>query len=147
MCVSDRILRMYMPQPQTFCRYTLDPHSAVGVAAARQHVAADGGRGFGGPAGEIWVSLACAHWAKFAASVGEALGKDKAGGLEMPSELASLEKLPTRYRQLPNSEQAVKNYISLMRKVPKRGPPEDDAYAYAKNKASLISRFCPYTHM
>ena len=57
------------------------------------------------------VSLACAHWAKFLSAVGSALGEEKLNALPMPQELSSLEKLPSRKKVLPNSEEAVKEFI------------------------------------
>jgi len=81
--------------------YTLDPHSAIGVAAALQ---------VGTKPGVPMVCLACAHWAKFPAANRDALG-DKADALIVPEPLASLHKLPTRVNMLPNSLQEVQTYI------------------------------------
>ena len=87
--------------------YTLDPHSAIGVAAAQLHLSETGGSVAMTP----MVSLACAHWAKFLSAVGSALGEEKLNALPMPQELSSLEKLPSRKKVLPNSEEAVKEFI------------------------------------
>ena len=82
--------------------YTLDPHSAVGVAAAR--------RTRKDPSVPM-ICLACAHWAKFPAATSEALGAASFGKLVVPEPLASLHTLPTRVKPLPNSLPTVQKFI------------------------------------
>ena len=77
-------------------RYVLDPHTAVGVAAARQHQ----------PSGPV-VCLATAHPAKFPESVNAAIGEDVA---RHPA-LDGLSDLPERKTSLPADVDAVKDYI------------------------------------
>jgi len=86
--------------------YTLDPHSAIGVAAARQHLAT------GAATAAPMICLACAHWAKFADAVGSALGPEAMSSMALPEPLASLDTLDTRVKQLPNSDDAVKQYVA-----------------------------------
>ena len=78
----------------------LDPHSAVGVAAARDHLATHGGKG-------PMVSLATAHPAKFPDAVERAIGVRPA----LPPHLADLMERPERSVRLPNSVTAVEDYI------------------------------------
>jgi len=82
--------------------YTLDPHSAIGVAAARRA---------GKKPGVPMVSLACAHWAKFPDANAAALGEQKASALVVPEPLASLHTLPTRVKNLPNSVDEIQGFI------------------------------------
>ncbi|MCH2336536.1 MAG: threonine synthase [Pseudomonadales bacterium] len=77
--------------------YILDPHSAVGVAAASRF-------DLGSPV----ISLATAHPAKFPDAVNEAIGKDVA----THSRLTNLISQPTRKTLLPADEEAVKNYLA-----------------------------------
>jgi len=86
--------------------YTLDPHSAIGVAAAKQHLAKAGGS-----SETPMVCLACAHWAKFKDAVGSALGPEEVSGMALPEPLASLHTLETRVKKLPNSTEAVQAFI------------------------------------
>lgn len=76
--------------------YVLDPHTAVGVAAARRHQ----------PSGPV-VCLATAHPAKFPESVNAAAGEDVA---HHPA-LDGLSALPERKTSLPADVDAVKGYI------------------------------------
>jgi threonine synthase len=78
----------------------LAPHSAVGVAAAREHLATHGGKG-------PMVSLATAHPAKFPDAVERAIGVRPA----LPPHLADLMERPERSVRLPNSVAAVEDYI------------------------------------
>eukprot|EP00967_Tisochrysis_lutea_P140473 scaffold256735_cov26-Tisochrysis_lutea.AAC.1 len=57
------------------------------------------------------VALACAHWAKFAAAVGRAVGEESAAKLELPEALANLRGKPTRVSPLPNDVAAVREFI------------------------------------
>jgi len=82
--------------------YVLDPHSAIGVAAARQ---------VGTTPGVPMICLACAHWAKFPDANRAALGEQAAGALVVPEELASLGELPTRVVQQPNSVEKVHEFV------------------------------------
>ena len=82
--------------------YVLDPHSAVGVAAARE---------LGSKPDVPMVCLACAHWAKFPDANAAALGKDKSSTLVVPEPLASLHTLPTRVSSQPNDLSTVQGFI------------------------------------
>uniref|UniRef100_A0A7S3AUL0 Threonine synthase N-terminal domain-containing protein n=1 Tax=Haptolina ericina TaxID=156174 RepID=A0A7S3AUL0_9EUKA len=82
--------------------YTLDPHSAIGVAAARK---------IGKTAGVPMVCLACAHWAKFPDANQAALGEQTSSALVVPEPLASLHTLPTRVKNLPNSVDEIQSFI------------------------------------
>ena len=82
--------------------YTLDPHSAVGVAAAR--------RTRKDPSVPM-ICLACAHWAKFPAATSEALGAAPFGKLVVPEPLASLHTLPSRVESLPHSLETVQGFV------------------------------------
>ena len=77
--------------------YVLDPHTAVGVAAARRFQ----------PPGPV-VCLATAHPAKFPESVNAAVGRDVA---HHPV-LDGLEDLPERKTVLPPEVEAVKEFIA-----------------------------------
>jgi threonine synthase len=79
--------------------YVLDPHTAVGVAAARR-LAPDL------PKGPI-VCLATAHPAKFPEAVRKAIGREP----ERPESLAGLEEKTSRCAVLPADVAAVKRYI------------------------------------
>ena len=78
----------------------LDPHSAVGVAAARQ---------LGSSPGVPMVCLACAHWAKFPDALTQALGD--ISSLTVPEPLASLHTLPTRVSSQPYDVKTVQGFI------------------------------------
>lgn len=77
----------------------LDPHSAVGVAAARAHRAIAGKAPI--------VSLATAHPAKFPDAIERAIGVRP----KLPPRLADLLERPERLLSLPNSVAAVEDYI------------------------------------
>ncbi len=79
--------------------YVLDPHSAVGVAAAEmlRHDL---------PEGPI-VCLATAHPAKFPEAVSRAIGREP----ERPERLRGIEDRPSRYKVLPADIDAIKGYI------------------------------------
>ena len=77
--------------------YLLDPHTAVGVEAAKQV-------DLEGPV----VCLACAHPAKFSSAVHQAAGTTP----EMPPPLAELENLETRCAVLPAQAGAVREYLT-----------------------------------
>ena len=80
--------------------YVLDPHSAVGVAAARE---------LGSKPDVPMVCLACAHWAKFPDALTQALGD--ISSLTVPEPLASLHTLPTRVAPLPNSLPKIQSFM------------------------------------
>ena len=82
--------------------YTLDPHSAIGVAAARRARK---------DADVPMICLACAHWAKFPDANKLALGSTKAASLTVPEPLASLDQLDTRVELLPNDVPGVQAFI------------------------------------
>ena len=77
--------------------YLLDPHTAVGMSVARNHLQAD----------EPMVCLATAHPAKFGGAIEEALGSD----IARHPVLEAIRDLPTRCEVLPATVQAVRNYI------------------------------------
>ncbi len=78
-------------------RQFLDPHTAVGVAAARDHLAAGqtGGRAAGWGQAEQVIVLSTAHPAKFSEIVHEATGATP----EMPERLARCLSLPKHARR------------------------------------------------
>ena len=75
----------------------VDPHTAVGLAAADEYTAD------GGPL----ITLATAHAAKFPQAVVRATGEEPA----LPARLADLYQRPERYTVLPNDLEAVENHI------------------------------------
>jgi threonine synthase len=79
--------------------YLLDPHTAIGVAAARRQLAAD-------PSVPV-VALSTAHPAKFPDAV------ERAAGIRppLPPHLADLMDRPERIAVLPNDVAAVERYI------------------------------------
>jgi len=83
--------------------YVLDPHSAIGVAAAK-HMRTPG-------TDVPMVCLACAHWAKFPDANARALGKEKSAALVVPEPLASLHKLETRVSSQPYDVPTVQAFI------------------------------------
>jgi len=79
--------------------YVLDPHTAVGVAAAKRlHCNLPGGE---------MVCLATAHPAKFPAAVRKATGREP----ERPERLQGLEKLPSRCEVMSPDVNQIKNFI------------------------------------
>ena len=89
--------------------YVLDPHTAVGYAAA-QRLAVDM------PEARI-VCLATAHPAKFPEAVRKAIGREP----PRPPSLQGLEGLPSRCEVLPPDIQAVKRYIEQHALIPTEG--------------------------
>ena len=79
--------------------YILDPHTAVGVAAA-ERLEADLPKG-------PTICLATAHPAKFPDAVRKAIGREP----ERPESLKGIEDRSSRYEVLPAEIDAVKNYI------------------------------------
>ncbi len=80
--------------------YVCDPHTAVGVAAARSF------KQEGSSASPI-VCLATAHPCKFPEAVEQATGTPP----EVPERMKGLEKLPQRYEVIPPHVDRVKSYI------------------------------------
>ena len=85
----------------------LDPHSAVGVAAARRSIA-DGTVGSDTPI----VALACAHPAKFEAAVTKATGTTPA----LPAHLADLMTRPEKMQRVTASGEAVRDLVLKQRR-------------------------------
>ena len=77
--------------------YLLDPHTAVGVHVAEQHLDPN----------EPMICLATAHPAKFPQAIHDAIGQDIA---RHPT-LDALEDAPTRCVTLPNELKAIRKYI------------------------------------
>ena len=78
--------------------YLLDPHTAVGVRVARDHMSPD----------SPMICLATAHPAKFNQAILDATGADLA---HHPT-LDALVDAPTRREVLPANENAVRDYIA-----------------------------------
>jgi threonine synthase len=78
--------------------YLLDPHTAVGIAAAEACR----------PAGKTAICLSTAHPAKFGDAVKEATGHE----VPLPGSLAKLQTLPTRCEILPADLQTVRSFIT-----------------------------------
>jgi threonine synthase len=99
-CVSEEATREQIASTWRECEYLLDPHSAIGVAAARS---ADV------PASVPVVTLATAHPAKFPDAI-------KSAGLEqtvdLPLHLNDLFERPERFEVLPNDLEAVQAYMA-----------------------------------
>ncbi|RBP18073.1 threonine synthase [Roseiarcus fermentans] len=88
------------------CGLVIDPHSAVGVGAARRALAAS-------PATPI-VALGTAHPAKFPDAVERATGVRPA----LPPHLADLMDRPERHVALPNDPAAVAGYLRQRARAP-----------------------------
>ena len=76
--------------------YISDPHTATGLKLLMDK-----------NDNETWVSLACAHPAKFNTAVKKAINKE----IDIPSELSNLFDKKENMTILPNSTQEVKNYL------------------------------------
>lgn len=78
--------------------YVLDPHSAVGVAAALRSVSE--------AQGVYYISLATAHPAKFSRAVEMALGEEEGFHFKdmLPPQLVGLEDLPRRVTHVKKSD-------------------------------------------
>jgi threonine synthase len=81
------------------CEYILDPHTAVAVHVARNHLARD-------PATPM-VALGTAHPAKFPDAVRAATGVSA----PLPAHLSDLFERKERFDVLPNDEQAIAAFI------------------------------------
>ncbi len=90
------------------CGEVLDPHSAIGLAAAR--AAADL------PADVPIVTLATAHPAKFGDAVAAAIGVQPA----LPARLGDLLERPERYDRLPGDYASIRDYVTA-RATPRPG--------------------------
>ena len=99
-CVSDEQTCRQIASSWRECEYLLDPHSAIGVAAA---LAADLR-----PAVPV-VTLATAHPAKFPQAIKSA-GLDNV--VSLPLHLKDLFERPERFEVLPNSLAAVQGYMA-----------------------------------
>ncbi len=80
--------------------YLMDPHSAVGRAAARQQIQPD--------SDTPMVTLATAHPGKFPEAVRQATGQTP----PLPDRYADLRQCEERYEILPNDLQAVESFIN-----------------------------------
>ena len=83
------------------CGEVIDPHTAVGLHAARAGAGEI-------PAGTPLVTLATAHPAKFPDAVREAIGIEPA----LPARAGDLFALPERCETLPGDYETVRDYIS-----------------------------------
>ncbi len=79
--------------------YLLDPHTAIGVAAARQGLTRD--------PGTPMIVLGTAHPAKFPAAVRAASGVAP----KLPAHLADLMERPESFTLLPNSQGAIEDFV------------------------------------
>jgi threonine synthase len=77
--------------------YLLDPHTAVGIHVAEQHLAVD----------EPMICLSTAHPAKFSAAITEAIGEEAHHPV-----LDGLIDLPVRCHTVPNHAEAVRAFIA-----------------------------------
>jgi threonine synthase len=91
---ADEMARVYRETG-----YVLDPHSAVGVNAARRALAGD--------QATPMIALATAHPAKFPDAVARATGQRPA----LPGHLNALMERAERFDILPNDLAAVRNYV------------------------------------
>ncbi len=80
----------------------IDPHTAVGLAAARQSV------GVNYPKSQSIITLATAHPAKFPDAVRRATGKKP----QLPEHLADLMSRPEKIVSLPNNLKSVQAFVS-----------------------------------
>jgi threonine synthase len=83
------------------CGYLADPHSAIGIAAARAHPPAHG---------VPTVAMATAHPAKFPDAIEQAIGVRP----ELPPRLADLMERPERFVVLPNDLAAVEANVRAL---------------------------------
>ncbi|MBF0323318.1 MAG: threonine synthase, partial [Magnetococcales bacterium] len=100
MAVSEAATLQQIRDTDAQHRYLLDPHTAVGVHAARDEK------------GSV-ICLATAHPAKFADAVRQATGRDP----ELPPVFAGLLAMPTRCAVLPADVEAVRRFIQETRGV------------------------------
>ncbi len=91
---ADEMARVYRETG-----YVLDPHSAIGVNAARRALARD--------KATPMIALATAHPAKFPDAVARSTGRRPA----LPAHLKDLMERKERFDILPNDLGAVRNYV------------------------------------
>ncbi|KAL8685708.1 MAG: hypothetical protein Q9218_007587 [Villophora microphyllina] len=79
--------------------YILDPHTAVGVAAAKRSIER-------AEPGTHYIALATAHPAKFSRAVEEALGKEKGFKFDdiLPDQLVGIKDLPRRVTEVKKAD-------------------------------------------
>lgn len=99
-CVSDEQTCAQIAATWRECEYLLDPHSAIGVAAALAAPV---------PAAVPVVTLATAHPAKFPQAI-RAAGLDQA--VHLPAHLQDLFERPERFEVMPNALAAVQDYMA-----------------------------------
>jgi threonine synthase len=83
------------------CGYLADPHTAIGIAAARAHPPARG---------VPTIAMATAHPAKFPDAIEQAIGTRP----ELPPRLADLMTKPERFSVLPNNLDAVEANVRAL---------------------------------
>ena len=83
----------------------IDPHTAVGLSAARQSI------GVNYPKNQSIITLATAHPAKFPEAVRRATGQTP----ELPEHLADLMSRPERIISLPNNLKSVQAFVAKCR--------------------------------
>src|SRR3984957_19689600 len=83
------------------CGYLADPHTAIGIAAAREHPPAHG---------VPTIAMATAHPAKFPDAIEQAIGTRT----ELPPRLADLMTKPERFSVLPNNLDAVEANVRAL---------------------------------
>ena len=96
--IDEAEMARVMAETRASSRYVADPHTAIGIAAARK---------VGLEKGVPVVTLATAHPAKFAAAVRAAIGGDP---LE-PTVITMQRKMPERVTALANNYRAVSEHI------------------------------------
>jgi threonine synthase len=99
-CVSEEATCAQIASTWRECEYLLDPHSAIGVAAALSSDV---------PASVPVVTLATAHPAKFPDATKSA-GIEQAA--DLPPHLSDLFERPERFKVLPNDLEAVQAYMA-----------------------------------
>jgi threonine synthase len=110
--VDDAEMAETMRWAQAHCGEILDPHTAIGLAAARRHTEESAACRDTGTA--PMVTLATAHPAKFPAAVHAACGIEPA----LPARLADLMTRPERFDVEPANLQAVEAYVAA-RAIPR----------------------------
>jgi len=98
-CVSQEQTQETIHDIYQSNRYILDPHSAIGVHAARRDMVTDGNIPV--------VALGCAHAAKFPDAVRDACGVHP----NLPPRMENLFQLSERFTVQPNSLNAIQSYI------------------------------------
>ena len=96
--LSDEATLAEIRRLHAACGYLADPHSAIGIAAARAHMPAHG---------IPMVAMATAHPAKFPDAMEQATGLRPA----LPAALADLHDRPARYTVLPANLAAIEDRV------------------------------------